>query len=140
MKNVRLSAALSAALMLTCLSLNLWPREVAAARQAPFLTGTYIITNTDSGGAFVSRGLIAFNADHTLSVVDSKQGVTPSFSNQLGTWGFSSTGILTGRTIASISDARRQSGTPGLDLHVRTRGLDLGYGHALLLSAHSESE
>jgi hypothetical protein len=99
MKNVRLSATLSAALMLTCLSLNLWPQEVAAAPQLPFLTGTYIITNTDSSGAFVSRGLIAFNADRTLSVVDSKQGVTPSFSNQLGTWGFSSTGILAGRTI-----------------------------------------
>jgi len=100
MKNARLSVTLSAALLLACLSLNLCPQELAAApQQPPFLTGTYIITNTDSTGAFVSRGLITLNADHTLSVVDSNQGVAPTFSNQLGTWGFRSTGGLAGRTI-----------------------------------------
>jgi hypothetical protein len=63
MKKARLSIALSVALLLTGLSLNLWG---AQASQTPDPTGTYIITNTDSNGKFVSRGLIAFHGDHTV--------------------------------------------------------------------------
>jgi len=83
----------------------------AVAGSAPPLAGTYIITNTDSTGAFVSRGVITLNADRTLSVVDSGQGgPTYFFSSQLGTWSPSGQGGV-GRTIdfdfAPASDVAR---------------------------------
>ena len=109
MKKARLSTALTAAVLLTGLSLNLYSQE---AWHSPAGT-TYIVTNTDSAtGTFVSRSLISFYADHHLAVVDSGQGgtacsSTPSpsspcpsgaFSSQLGGWR-DSKGTLTGRTL-----------------------------------------
>jgi hypothetical protein len=62
---------------------------------------TYIITNTDaSTGAFTSRSVITFGADHTMTVIDSAQGGPDfHFSSQLGSWSTTSAGTGTGRTI-----------------------------------------
>jgi hypothetical protein len=81
MKNARFSIPLRAALLLTFLALaSFCTQQIAMASPLPFPTGSYIIANTDSTGAFVSRGVITFHADHTLSVIDSGQGGPPSFS------------------------------------------------------------
>lgn len=98
----RFSTALRAAVLFACLSLAaLCPQQAAAEPQVPFFGGqTYIITNTDSTGAFASRGVITFNADHGLFVIDSGQGgPSAHFTSQQGTWGLGSGGMLEGRTI-----------------------------------------
>lgn len=62
---------------------------------------TYLITVTDSTGAFASRGVIALHNDGTMSVIDSGQeGPTFFFSSQLGAWGYDSNarGVV-GRTL-----------------------------------------
>jgi hypothetical protein len=56
---------------------------------------SYVITVTDSNGAFASRGVIALHADQTMSVIDSGQGgPTFFFSSQLGSWTRNGTGIV----------------------------------------------
>jgi len=98
MIRLRLSAALTSAALFACLSLPaVFPQEAAA--QVPIFGGTYIITNTDSTGAFASRGVITLHADRTLSVIDSGQGGPFFFTSQQGTWGVNSKGALVGRTI-----------------------------------------
>ena len=101
MKNPRLSITLGAAVLLACFSpIALSAQQAAAPQKSPFLGASYIITNTDSTGAFASRGVITLHTDHTLSAIDSGQGgPTSFFTSQLGTWGTSSTGTLTGRTL-----------------------------------------
>ena len=72
---------------------------------------SYLITLTDpSTGAFVTRGVLTFHADHTVSSILSGQGqptvifqdqkLTSSFfSSQLGSWKFGNAGGLVARTI-----------------------------------------
>jgi hypothetical protein len=100
MKHLRLSANLSASVLLACLSLVTFCPQAAAAQLPPVLGATYIITNTDSTGAFSSRGVITLHPDLTMSVIDSGQG-GPSFffTSQQGNWGIDSKGALVGRTI-----------------------------------------
>ena len=97
MKHSHLSTALSAVGLFACLA-AIYPQQAAADQQ--MLGGTYITTNTDSTGAFASRGVITLNGDHTMFVIDSGQGgPTFSFSSQQGTWGVGSSGTVVGRTI-----------------------------------------
>jgi len=94
----RLSAALTSSALLVSLSiLAAFPPKAAA--QLPIFGGSYIITNTDSTGAFASRGVITLHADRTLSVIDSGQGGPFHFTSQLGTWGANGKGAVVGRTI-----------------------------------------
>jgi hypothetical protein len=77
MKHPRFSTALSASALFACLSfVALCPQKAAADPESHFRGATYIITTvTDSTGAFADRDVITLNADHTLSVVSSGQGV-----------------------------------------------------------------
>jgi hypothetical protein len=101
MKHLRLSTALSASALFACLSfVALCPQKAAAERESPFRGATYIITVTDSTGAFADRDVITLHADQTMSAVSSGQGgPTFFFSSQLGTWGVGSNETLVGRTI-----------------------------------------
>jgi hypothetical protein len=102
MKNITVFTGLRASVLFACLSLAaLYPQQAAAQdSQGSGLGASYITTNTDSTGAFVSRGVITIHADHTLSVIDSAQGgPTFMFSSQQGTWGFNKMGMLVGRTV-----------------------------------------
>jgi hypothetical protein len=85
--------------LFACLGLvALYP--LAAHAQGLALSPTYLITNVDSTGAFASRSTVTFNADRSLTVVDSGQGgPTYYFSSQQGTWGVSKTGDVIGRTV-----------------------------------------
>ena len=62
---------------------------------------SYLITLTDaSTGAFVTREVLTFHADHTVSAIASGQGgPTVFFSSQLGSWKFGHAGGLVARTI-----------------------------------------
>jgi hypothetical protein len=62
---------------------------------------SYLITLTDaSTGAFVTREVLTFHADHTVSAIASGQGgPTVFFSSQLGSWKFGNAGGLVARTI-----------------------------------------
>jgi hypothetical protein len=63
---------------------------------------SYLITLTDpSTGAFVTRGVLTFHADHTVSAILSNQGGGGGvfFSSQLGSWKFGNAGGLVARTI-----------------------------------------
>ena len=100
MKNARFSAGLSAAVLFACLSVAALCPQQAVAQNDAGLGATYITTNIDSTGAFVSRSAITFHADHTLSVIDSGQGgPTFFYSSEQGTWGFNNMGMLVGRTV-----------------------------------------
>jgi type II secretory pathway pseudopilin PulG len=56
---------------------------------------SYVITVTDSNGAFASRGVVALHADQTMSVIDSGQGgPTFFFSSQLGSWKPNGTSVV----------------------------------------------
>jgi hypothetical protein len=60
----------------------------------------YLITITDAQGAFASRGVLTFHADHTMSAIDSGQGgPTSFFTSQLGSWKSGNAGSLLARTI-----------------------------------------
>jgi hypothetical protein len=102
MKHLRLPATLGAFGILAAIGsialLN--PHKVTADPEWVHNGATYVTTVTDSNGAFASRGVIALQADHTLSVTDSGQG-GPSFffSSQLGSWKPDGKGGLVGRTI-----------------------------------------
>ena len=61
---------------------------------------SYLITITDaSTGAFVTRGVLTFHADHTASSILTGQGGPVFFSSQLGSWKFGNAGGLVARTI-----------------------------------------
>jgi hypothetical protein len=66
---------------------------------------SYLVTITDaSTGAFVTRSMLTFHADHTMSAILAGQGGPNfQFSSQLGSWKFSATGakkeVLVARTI-----------------------------------------
>jgi hypothetical protein len=69
-------------------------------------SASYLTTIKDSAGNFASRGVITLHADHTMSVIDSRQGgPTFLFSSQLGSWKANKNGESAGKTIASISQA-----------------------------------
>jgi hypothetical protein len=60
----------------------------------------YVITITNAQGAFASRGVLTFHADHTMSAIDSGQGgPTFFFTSQLGSWKSGNAGSLVARTI-----------------------------------------
>jgi hypothetical protein len=60
----------------------------------------YLITITDAQGAFASRGVLTFHADHTMSAINSEQGgPTFFFTSQLGSWKSGNAGSLLARTI-----------------------------------------
>jgi len=65
-----------------------------------FTSGSYLITNYDSGGNFASRSVITLHSDQTLSVADSGQG-GPSyfFSSQLGSWKTEGNSRIVAKTI-----------------------------------------
>lgn len=124
-----LSVAPCASGLVACLSLvALCPQKAAADPQISGIGETYIITNTVSTtGAFSSRGVITFNADHTLFVVDSAQGGPQFFfGSQQGTWGTSVTGTLAGRTIdfdfSPTNDVARLDYTFKFDPHESLSG------------------
>ena len=65
-----------------------------------FSSGSYLITNKDSGGNFFSRGVITLHADHTVSITDSAQGgPLYFFSSQLGSWKQDASGRILVKTI-----------------------------------------
>lgn len=99
MKRPRLSSALCVSGLFACMSaILLYPQPAAA--QAAGIGQTYIITNTDAIGNFLSRGLMTLHPDHTMSVVDSGQGgPTLFFSSQQGTWTLSTIGLGVARTL-----------------------------------------
>jgi hypothetical protein len=101
MKKNRFSTVLVAAGLFAAFGLSALCPQVAVAQDPHACIGaSYIITNTDSTGAFVSRGVVALHGDHTLAVTDSGQGgPTYFFSSQLGSWSFDSKGDVVGRTI-----------------------------------------
>ena len=100
MKKTTLSSGLSASLLFVCLSLTGFCSQQAIAQEDNNIGATFITTNTDSTGAFVSRSALTFTTDHTLSVVDSGQGgPTFFYSSEQGTWGTNNKGALVGRTV-----------------------------------------
>src|SRR5262249_27710943 len=66
----------------------LHPPQSVAEDHSDFAGATYVITVTNAAtGSFASRGVVALQADGTLSVTDSGQGgPTFFFSSQLGSW------------------------------------------------------
>jgi hypothetical protein len=72
--------------------------QQAAASDDP--SGSFLVTITDSTGAFASRSVIALHSDHTVAVIDSGQeGGAVSFSSQLGAWKHAPGGVVKARTI-----------------------------------------
>ena len=101
MKHLRLLVALGIlGLVASVGSVSLLnPHKVSADDEGP--SGrSYIITVTDSNGAFASRGVITLHAGQTMSVIDSGQGgPTFFFTSQLGSWKPNGTGGVVARTI-----------------------------------------
>lgn len=63
-------------------------------------SGSFLVTITDSAGAFASRSVITLNNNDTVSVIDSGQEGGPvSFSSQLGTWKHAPGGVIKARTL-----------------------------------------
>jgi hypothetical protein len=103
MKHSRFSTILRASALFVCLTIATLCPQVAAAEGHEDCGGpgaTYIISNKDSTGVFVSRGALTLHADHTLSVTDSIQGGPLTyFSSQLGSWKGGDNGVVTGVTV-----------------------------------------
>jgi hypothetical protein len=100
MKKIALSSGGSALVLFVCLSLTTLCSQRAIAQDDTNIGATYMTTNTDSTGAFMSRSALTFTTDHTLSVIDSGQGgPTYFYSSEQGTWGTNNRGTLVGRTV-----------------------------------------
>jgi len=63
--------------------------------------GTYLTTITDANtGAFASRSVITFYADHSLVSIDSGQGgPSAQFSSQMGAWATAPNAAVVARTL-----------------------------------------
>ncbi|HEY7404837.1 MAG TPA: hypothetical protein VIB39_15035 [Candidatus Angelobacter sp.] len=73
------------------------PQKVAAANPP---AGTFLITITDSHGAFASNSVITLHSDNSVAVIDSGQeGNGISFSSQQGVWEIGPGRTLKARTI-----------------------------------------
>ncbi|HZS29567.1 MAG TPA: hypothetical protein VFB76_20235 [Candidatus Angelobacter sp.] len=73
------------------------PQKVIAANPP---AGTFLITITDSHGAFASNSVITLHNDSSVAVIDSGQeGNGVPFSSQQGVWAIGPGGTLKARTI-----------------------------------------
>lgn len=83
------------ALLAVCASL--FPQRAVASNDP---SGSFLVTITDSTGAFASRSVITLNNNNTVAVIDSGQEGGPvSFSSQLGTWKHAPGGVVKARTL-----------------------------------------
>jgi hypothetical protein len=81
--------------------------------------GTYLTTITDANtGAFASRSVITFYADHSLVSIDSGQGgPNAQFSSQMGAWATAPNAAVVART---LDFSFPQAGIARVDYNVAT--------------------
>lgn len=81
--------------------------------------GTYLTTITDANsGAFASRSVITFYADHSLVSIDSGQGgPSAQFSSQMGAWATAPNAAVVART---LDFSFPQAGIARVDYNVTT--------------------